>query len=145
MSPESREPENTGPKGKPGLRKSIRQRKKQDGFYTVAVVFMPSDLQKLEAISEEFCGVGDSIAARISMKRWHRRLEVESKRKGWTPPECPEFDIPASPLTGGTMKKMYLSKDDMRRLAELEKLTGEKGQGKLVRAAIGWQYEHMDA
>ncbi len=125
-------------------RKPLKQRKPvKDHLYPVNLFVSVEDERKLDAIDEEYCCDSLSRAARIALKRWHAFVSQQAQHAGFKPPDRPEFDITLSAASGGTLKKVYFTKDDMRRLEQLVKLTGREGAGQLIRAAVGWQYERL--
>ena len=132
------------PAGKKGFRRKLKDRKDQDGLYPLSVILTEVDEGKLAAIDEEFCCESESRATRIALKRWHRFLELQARRPYAIKPERPEFDVTASKNTGGKMKKIYATKEDLNRIKSLMELTERTGMAQVIRAAIGWQYEHLD-
>ncbi|HVX59345.1 MAG TPA: hypothetical protein VHC19_02045 [Pirellulales bacterium] len=134
------------PKKRVGARrKPLKQRKTvKDHLYPVNLFVSAEDQRKLDAIDEEFCCDSLSRAARISLKRWHACVSQQAQHAGFKPPVRPEFAVALSAASGGTLKKVYFTKDDMRRLDQLVKLTGCEVAGQLIRAAVGWQYEHLE-
>lgn len=127
-------------------RKPLKQRKPvKDHLYPVNLFVSVEDERKLNAIDEEYLCDSLSRAARIALKRWHTFVSQQAaQHPGYKPPDRPEFAITLSAASGGTLKKVYFTKDDMRRLEQLAKLTGCEGAGQLIRAAVGWQYERLE-
>lgn len=134
------------PKRRVGARrKPLKQRKAvKDHLYPLNLFVSGEDQRKLDAIDEEYCCDSLSRAARIALKRWHAFVSRQAQQAGFKPPNRPEFAVKISAASGGTLKKVYFTKDDMRRLEQLAKLTGCEGAGQIIRAAVGWQYERLE-
>lgn len=126
-------------------RKPLKDRKTvKDHLYPINLFIAPDDEKKLNAIDEEYCCDSLSRASRIALKRWHTFLSQQATKANFKSPDRPEFSIALSAASGGSLKKVYFTKDDMKRLEQLAKLTGRDGAGQLIRAAVGWQYERLE-
>lgn len=128
--------------------KSYKARRKVKGHLAAQRLFITKDdAKKLEAINAEFLCESSSRAARLAIKRWHRRLVHLKQRTGAAPADVarPEFSIKIGPGSGGISTTVYMPKEDMDRLNHLAELTGQRaGIGQLIRASIGWLYENLD-
>lgn len=133
-------------RSKLAIRVSDEERRKRganEQLHPLSVFLLDSDLEKLDAICEEFCTASRVAGARISIKRWHRHLVRTASRPGFNPAPRPELEQTVGRKEGHDTK-IYAEDSDMDRLRHLASLTDCKTMGRIVRAAIGWLYERLD-
>lgn len=140
-------PKKRGRPRKLAVRVSDEDRKTKIGckVFPVATFMRDEDLARLDAICEEYCINARTGAARYAIKRWHRYLSKQSSRPGYAVPDRPEFGLQVGRAGGAHDTKFYVYQDDMDRLESLAQMTDQHIIATVIRAAIGWCYENMDA
>lgn len=129
------------------VRVSDEDRKTRAGgkLLPIAIFMRDEDNARLDALCEEYCIQARTGAVRYAIKRWHRYVSRQAGRPGYAKPDRPEFQVTASRNTGAHDTKVYLYQEDLDRLESLAELTGVSTIATLIRAAVGWAYENMDA